>query len=136
MQTAQKFGLGKSTGLNENGLIEKEGLAEIKRYVSDREIANVSIGQGEILATPIQVANMINIISNDGIQKKINIVDSIVDNDGLIIKKIREESEVRIISKENAETLKNMMKRVTKDGTGKKVRIYQYGGVAGKTSSA
>lgn len=136
IETAQKFGLGQVIGLTKYGLIEEKGLVEDKKYVSNREIANVSIGQGEILVTPIQVANMINIISNDGIQREINIVDSIIDNNNIVIKSIKNSSEKRIISKESARLIKNMMSAVTEIGTGQKADIYQYGGIAGKTSSA
>lgn len=136
IEYARKFGLGQSIGLDIHGFIEDPGLIQYDDYTSNREIANMSIGQGKILATPLQVANLVNIVANNGIQKKINIVDSIVDNDGNIIKKIRIDESQETFSPKDIAKVRKMMNDVVEKGTGTKANIDEYGGAAGKTSSA
>lgn len=136
IKSANKFGFGQNLGLSKIGLYENPGVANQKKYFSRREIANISIGQGEIMATPIQVANMINIIANDGMSPNVNIVESIIDEDGYEIEKIRDDSKKQIASKENVQIIKEMMREAVDSGTGKSANMYEYGGVSGKTSSA
>jgi peptidoglycan glycosyltransferase/penicillin-binding protein 2 len=136
VETARKFGLGQSIGLDKDGLQEDPGLIEYNKYVSNREVANLSIGQGSLLVTPLQVANLLSIVANDGVQRKVNIVDSIVDDEGKVVKNIKEINDTVIFSKDNIQRVKKMMEKVTEEGTGTEANLKEYGGVAGKTSSA
>jgi penicillin-binding protein 2 len=134
---AELFGLGNYTGINEQGIVEEKGnLPDPKAYYSSGDIANMSIGQGVVMATPLQVADIVATIANGGIKNKINIVDSIVDRDGNEIKKIKVHKGQRIISKENSQKIKGMMEAVTLYGTGKAAALKDFGGAAGKTGSA
>ncbi len=136
IEYARKFGLGQSLGFDAYGFTEDPGLIPYKSYTSKREIANLSIGQGDILATPLQVANLINIIANDGVKKQINIVDSIIDNNGNIIKKVKTINSQTVLSKNASQRVKKLMSKVLKEGTGMNANVDQYGGGGGKTSSA
>lgn len=134
---AEKFGLGSYTGIKDQGVSEYKGnLPQAGKYFSGGDIANLSIGQGEVMATPVQVADLVATIANGGIKNRINIVDSIVDKNGNTIKEIKAKSGKRIVSKETAESIKSMMEAVTKYGTGKAASLDDYGGSAGKTGSA
>ncbi|NLY44057.1 MAG: peptidoglycan glycosyltransferase [Clostridiaceae bacterium] len=135
IEMAKRFGFGSSLYLFD-GLIQEKGNIPDKKYVSARETANISIGQGEILVTPIQVADMVTTIANNGVRKKLNLVDAIVMDDGSIVKDMRIKGETRIISAEVAKKIQRMMEEVTLSGTGANVRMEHYGGVAGKTGSA
>lgn len=134
---AMKFGLGSETGINEQGINESPG-SVVDEYgvFMPGDIANLSIGQGNILATPIQVANMIATIANGGIKNKVNIVDSIIDESEKKIKELRNTYKSRIISEKICGKLKKLMEKVVDDGTGTKANIENYGGSAGKTGSA
>jgi penicillin-binding protein 2 len=137
LEMAQKFGLGHATGINEQGVDESQGmLPDINGYHTDGDTANISIGQGQIMATPLQVADMIATIANGGIKNKVNIVDSIVDDTGKNVKNIRSDAAKRIISKETADSIKALMEDVTSSGTGTKANLDKYGGAGGKTGSA
>mgnify|MGYP000871676095 FL=1 len=135
---ASKFGLGKVTGLNEDGIDESTGnLPDPDRNFTDGDTANISIGQGDIMVTPVQVANIAAIIANDGIRNSVNLVDSIVDNEGNVIKNLRKNEKVRVISVQTARRIKSMMEIVTtENGTAPKANIEEYGGSGGKTGSA
>lgn len=137
VQMAEKFGLGKPTGIKDQGIDESPGrLPEIKKYYSLGDIANVSIGQGDIMATPLQVADMVATIANGGIKNRVNIVDSIVDGSGNKIRNYRIKGGERVISRNVADKVKYLMEQVTENGTGTKAGLVGYGGSGGKTGTA
>jgi len=134
---AQKFGLGSATGIKEQGIGEASGkLPSLGTYYSSGDIANFSIGQGVMMATPLQVADIVATIANGGIKNRVNIVDFIMDHDGNKLRDVRVKEGHRIISKETAEKVKSLMEAVTDYGTGTTARLEEFGGAAGKTGSA
>lgn len=70
----KKFGFGDITKIDLNG--EKKGIVPDRSYMNERykdkggwsmgHLLNLSIGQGEVMVTPIQIANLMNIIQNEG----------------------------------------------------------------------
>ncbi|MCX7711851.1 MAG: penicillin-binding protein 2 [Clostridia bacterium] len=137
LRMAKEFGLGGSTGIRDQGVDEASGNlpANIKRLL-DGDIANISIGQGNVMATPLQVADIIATVANGGIKNKINIVDCIIDSAGSITKEVRRNEGKRIITKKTSNKLMQMMEMVTNSGTGTKAEMADYGGAGGKTGSA
>jgi len=134
---AERFGLGRTTGINKQGIYEEKGSLPSKTgYYSKGDIANLSIGQGAVMATPLQVAGLVATIANGGIKNQVNIVDSVIDKDGNIVRKERVDYGRRVISKEIADKIKEMMEAVTDHGTGTAAALTEYGGAAGKTGSA
>lgn len=137
IETASEFGLGSYTGLKDQGVAEYKGnLPQLDRNYSNGDIANISIGQGEIMATPLQIADIAATIANGGIKNRINIVDSIIDGSGNTVRELRIKSGKRIISVETAAHIRRLMEAVTEYGTGQAARLQEYGGGAGKTGSA
>lgn len=134
---AQQFGLAEATGIAEQGVNEAKGtLPSLKGYFSQADIANLAIGQGVLLATPLQVANIVASVANGGIINRVNIVDSVVDEDGRKVKDIRVKEGHRIISRDTADKIKSLMEAVTSYGTGTAAGMEYYGGSGGKTGSA
>ncbi|HPU41435.1 MAG TPA: penicillin-binding transpeptidase domain-containing protein [Acetivibrio clariflavus] len=137
IKTAKKFGLGCPTGIHEHGVEESSGhLPDENKYFTHGDIANISIGQGDILATPLQVADMVATIANGGIKNKVNIVDSIIDSSNNTLKVLKFNQGERVISKEICNKIKYLMEKVTISGTGVKANLDEYGGAAAKTGSA
>src|SRR5690606_9560292 len=137
VETAMKFGLGSRTGISEQGVPEAPGnLPDANAYHSRADLANIAIGQGEILATPVQVADITATVANGGIKNRINIVDAIVHENGRSVKKIKVSEGRRIISKETSDRIREMMEEVTISGTGTEAVTGYYGGAGGKTGSA
>lgn len=99
-------------------------------------IGNISIGQGKIQATPLQVTSMMATIANNGIRRTPVIVDELLTYDGKEIKKMEREKPEVIMSYSTANQLKSLLSEVTKTGTGKQANMDEYGGSSGKTSSA
>lgn len=88
----QKFGLGEKTGIDLPG--ESDGFLPDPVYKKQKrgsdwrlgDTYNVSIGQGDLLVTPIELINYIAAISNGGKFYKPFIVQKIVDTDGKTVK--------------------------------------------------
>ena len=54
----------------------------MKRYGwSVGAMLNISIGQGEILVTPIQMAAYINILATKGVSNKLHLVETEINED-------------------------------------------------------
>lgn len=137
LKMAENFGLGKKTGLSLQGISEPSGLLPNNLNTpSQAEIGNLSIGQGQLLVSPLQAANMTAVIANGGILNKLSIVDSIVNDKGERIRNIKSPSWKRVISKDIAASLQGMMLMTVQSGTGELADIKGYGGSAGKTGSA
>lgn len=121
---AKKLGLGKKTPLN--FIEENPGLLPSRSYTKGAGIGNLAIGQGQVEASVLQIAQMTNIICNKGIDRGIHILKNI---------EINNYSSKAVIDKSNAELIINMMVKVVEEGTGKKAFISQIQS-AGKTGSA
>ncbi len=132
---ARRFGFGTDVDLSVD-LVQKQGYIPDNMYVSSREIANISIGQGEILVTPLQVVDMITTIANDGVRKRLNIVEAVVSDNGDVKREVYRKDNTRIINADIAKEIQKMMHQVTISGTGYRANMEEYGGIAGKTGSA
>jgi len=133
LKMAGRLGLGEKTGL----MIEEEvaGLLPSKDYVKGAGIGNISIGQGTLEVTPIQIARVTNIILNDGIDKGIRLVDKIINDEGDIITQLPYNDKIRLLSLDTSHEIKNMMRDVIVYGTGKNAWLEDTE-IAGKTGSA
>ena len=137
LETARDFGLGSITGISDQLIPEYEGmLPNTVELIGDGNIANLAMGQGRILVTPLQAAGMASIIANGGIRHTFNIVDCIVNSEGEIIRDLKKREWKRVISRETAAALMKMMEATVEYGTGQRADIGGYGGSAGKTGSA
>ncbi|MDL2280691.1 penicillin-binding protein 2 [Selenomonadales bacterium OttesenSCG-928-I06] len=132
---AKKMGLGSITNLNFDN--EQEGRLPNPQGIYQAELANLAIGQGICEATPIQLAQVLSIIANNGIKKDLRVIDKIVDNEGNIIRDYKniDQQKERVISLKTAQKLQKMLFAVTTYGTGQQAQIEEYKS-AGKTGSA
>lgn len=131
--TAQKFMLGSTvTNIPQ---FEARGNVPVRGVYTDMESVNLSIGQGELLITPVQAANIACIIANRGVWKSINLADSIVDKKGAVIKNLRKNNEGRAIPVSCADAVADMMREAVLEGTAQSA---QNGiiAIAGKTGTA
>ncbi|SCY98331.1 peptidoglycan D,D-transpeptidase FtsI family protein [Alkaliphilus peptidifermentans] len=133
IKMAERFGLGKKIDI---GVLEEEsGNLPQGDSLLGPSIGNISIGQGEIEVTPLQINQLTQIIANNGIKKDLSLIKAIVDDNYGTIETFKEIKEEVIISEEIAYELQTLMNKVMMDGTGKLV-----GGLApltaGKTGSA
>ena len=130
---AAKFGYGSRTNLGFLG--ENEGNLPDADQLYPGDLANLAIGQGFCEATPVQVAQTVATIVNDGIKVEPYIVSMLTTPDGTIVKKFQARPGIRVISRQTAERLQSMMMAVTQYGTGQAAYVEVFGS-AGKTGSA
>lgn len=130
---AKKFSLG-NTLLNCD-LDESPGYLPQGREFSLRDAANTGIGQGEILITPLQAANMACIIASGGTARDINIADSVVRPDGAMIKNLRSDGCRTVIDRRTAYAIGEMMREAVLEGTAQSAQNGVVA-IAGKTGTA
>lgn len=119
------------------GLLEEiEGYLPSGSELQGPAIGNISIGQGSIETTPIQINNMMMIIANNGLEKGMSIIDGITNNDGYIIKKFNRKKNRRVIDESNAKIVQDCLKKVVSNGTARSMDLTESGGACGKTGSA
>ncbi len=142
-QYMNSFGLGVRLGLDipseDDGLVVDTGFYNRLYRNSWNSCTNVflGIGQGELQATPLQMANMMCIIANKGFYYTPHFVDSIdgIGEGDTILKPFRVKHEVTHIPDNIYETVQLGMQDVVDNGTGRVARIEGIS-VAGKTGTA
>ncbi len=108
---------------------------KVDKDTTDSDMIQISIGQGIASVTPMELHLITTAIANEGIMMKPCLVDRIVDGNGNILKEYKPEEYKALMSEEEADILKELMKGVVKDGTGKRLQSEFYD-AAGKTGSA
>jgi peptidoglycan glycosyltransferase len=98
-------------------------------------LAELGIGQGETLITPLHMALITATIANDGIMYKPYLVEQIVSPQGALIKQGNSSILGQPITAETANLVTEGMVAVVEEGYGKNARIPGVS-VAGKTGSA
>ncbi len=104
--------------------------------VQEDGIGNISIGQGKIQATPLQITSMMATIANNGIRNDPRLVDELITDKGLTVKKMDKSRPPFVLNPITSKLLKDMLHEVTLTGTGKQANMDEHGGSCGKTSSA
>ncbi|SHE66128.1 penicillin-binding protein 2 [Thermoanaerobacter uzonensis DSM 18761] len=133
LEMARKFGIESDDGLP---IPEQIGRLPKLSDTYGAGIGNLSIGQGDVLMTPLQAADIAATIANNGVRNVPRLVTAIVDEEGKEIEKLSQKKSYRVISEKTAKILKEMMREVVIDqeGTGKRAETTY--GSAGKTGSA
>lgn len=136
------FGLGDKTGIDlpdENkGLVPTPGWKEAAKaepwYQGDTY--NMSIGQGDVLATPIQLANYTACFANGGTLFQPFLVKQIINSEGKVIKENKSIIKRQgFISPENIEIVREGMRTTVTRGTARMLSSLPFP-VAGKTGTA
>lgn len=101
----------------------------------DQALASAGIGQGDVLATPLQMCMVTSAIANDGNIMQPYIVSQVLSPDGSVVLNVEPEVLSNATSEENAKLIKDMMVNVVNKGSGKPARLRSVQ-VAGKTGTA
>ena len=118
-----------------SGIINGEG-----DFVTDGfDVGRVAIGQGglegEIRASPMQMALVAAAIGNRGRLMKPRLTDSVVRKDGRVKERVQPDLQSQVVKPEVADQLAQMMARVVEEGTGTAAALSGVE-VAGKTGTA
>lgn len=136
------FGMGEKTGIDLNneaqGLVptreRKERLKKEAWYIGDTY--HISIGQGDVLVSPLQVANLTAAIANDGILFKPSLVRALLDEDNQVVRLIEPEI-IRqgFIDQDNLEIVREGMRQTVTEGSARSLLALPVSS-AGKTGTA
>ena len=143
----KEFGIGEKTGIDIPG--EQSGVLPTPEWKKNRfkkkedqtwlpgDLINMSIGQGYVLTTPLQIAMAYQGIANDGIMLKPTVVDKFVSYDGKEEMKQPAEQRKMNVSSKNLKLLQNALRLPVSSnrGTTNVLRIPGYP-VSAKTGTA
>ncbi len=122
-RTAEELGYGAATGIDlpaeAGGIVpDEEWITRSRPYVGG-DLMNISIGQGDLVATPLQVANSYAALVNGGTVYRPRVVDRFVDQDGEV-QFVNESDVVREldVSPATLDMLTRDLKLVTSGGRG------------------
>lgn len=140
---ALEFGLGQKAGLEIGG--EGAGTVPTQEWIQKNrkpavwrpgDTLNMSIGQGDVGVTPIQMADLASMIANEGVTYKPHLVKGVMPSDSQEVRRIEPE-QLRTINASPVfwSVLKDSLRRVIDQGT---AQIAKIDGIhwAGKTGSA
>lgn len=145
IEWAHALGLGRRTGI----MLESESGGNIptdeymlkvhRRKIMQGDIANMSIGQGDILITPLQMAQAMGVIAAGGIFHQTRLVKQVQSIDNKVVSAYPDRVRAELnITEENLANLRKGLVMVTSDGSGTGRRAATVKGiqVAGKTGTA
>ncbi|MGB9802745.1 peptidoglycan D,D-transpeptidase FtsI family protein [Desulfofundulus sp.] len=98
-------------------------------------LVNSSLGQGPVLATPVQITAMMNVIVNEGIYVQPRLVRELRNDAGQVTRSFPRGPSHRAVPASVAAQVKQMLQLVTTEGLGRQAYVPGYGS-AGKTGSA
>jgi len=128
----KEYGFGEYTGIELSGE-RKVSLPHYSKW-SGLSIPTISFGQG-IALTPLQMAISFAAVINGGILYKPQIVDSIENDSGEVLKKYVPVFKRRIITDEISKKMREYLYAVVEKGTGKNAKIVGYK-IGGKTGTS
>ena len=128
----KRFGFGDKTGFPLPG--ESYGMLRSAKNWDKSDEAIIPFGQS-IAVTPIQLVMAISAIANGGILYEPIIIKSLEGDNGRFQQGSPAKEVRRVISEKTAKQIREMMVKVTTEGTAEVAKIYGYN-VAGKTGTA
>lgn len=139
---ARAFGLGQRTGID---LVGGESAGVIpnpewrRRVVGDDwYLANtcfMGIGQGDVTATPLQIATMTAAVANGGYLLRPHVVNEILDAEGNVVEKVETEWSRVPVDEEHLAVIRRGMRTSVIEGAAANASVGGYQ-VAGKTGTA
>ncbi len=137
LQYAKKLGFGQPVYIT-GGLKAVAGnLPQAKTLQEPGALANFSFGQGELLATPVQIGAMMNAMAGDGVYRVPTFITRVFDaeTEQTIERLDTGLPEVQVFSKKTVDTLQKMLSGVVENGLGREAAPV-WGKAAGKTGTA
>lgn len=115
-RTASTLNFGSKIKIADNMYTSTGSLPEIDADLSDGAVANLGIGQGELLLSPVSVLTLYSAIAGDGSYYLPSVVEKTIKDGKESIYDIG--NPTRVMSKQTAEKLREYLKTVITDGTG------------------
>ena len=132
LETASSLGFGHEYQLSDS-IINKKG--NVPHIDSAPALANLSFGQGSLLATPLQVASLYRAFANGGYYGEPYLFKNMIDENGEVTAYYEKDPQAKVIPDNINNTIKEMLCRVVADGSGKNAKPMCFE-AAGKTATA
>jgi peptidoglycan glycosyltransferase len=110
----------------------RHAVSPTSKYV---DVGRMSMGQGGLQATPLQMAEVAATVANGGRLMRPHLTDRITDHDGRTVRAIAPHLQATVMRPSTAAAVRDMMVAVVQRGTGTKAAIPGTQ-VAGKTGTA
>jgi len=124
----ENLGFGATTGISLPH--EHPGQLPGTHYMSPQDTANLAIGQGEALVTPIQIGVLLSVIANGGRLVSPKLVLEIKPKGGGTITAFKSDAPRRVLSQDTCRQLTFMLESVTRWGRQSQVGSMSSGPVA------
>ncbi len=135
LSMAHNLGFGQSDELAPGFISSSGSLPTLSELENRKALANFSFGQGNLTATPLQIAAMVNAIASGGIFRQPTLYAGQTDRFGRISVRAESRTGTVAISQKNAALLRSFMESGATDGTGRPGRP-MYVQAAAKTATA
>lgn len=132
---AQMLGFGRSFQIAPDMTSDSGVLPDLKSLNIPRALANFSFGQGDLTATPLQVAAMVNAIASDGNFTQPYLYEGLVNENEQFTEKAQTQQSTRVMSTQTAVLLRDFMKASIDVGTSRKGKP-TFGTAGAKTATA
>jgi penicillin-binding protein 2 len=114
------FGFGKSIELADNFTLKSGNLPSFDSISSPQSLANISFGQGDLLASPLHLAVAYSCFANGGYYRPPTLMKGIIDENGKIIQKVKIPDSYQILNKSTVNKTDEILMNVVVNGNGKK----------------
>lgn len=132
---AQNLGLGAGIELADGYYTNGGVLPESSALTSSQDIANLAFGQGELLASPLQMTAVYAAIANGGVYRAPSLMYAKVDASGEIYQRAALPTARRAISEKTAKRVGALLFYAVENGSGKRAKPTSCT-AAGKTATA
>ena len=129
LEQAKRLGFGEKIMLADNFAAEAGRLPALNSLENPAALANLAFGQGELMATPMHVAQLAAAVANGGMMPETTVFESFVTPKGERFGQRAPAQPQRVMSENTADLLRQFMIKTVVSGTGKK-------GASEKTTSA
>ena len=135
LEMAGRLGFGKNYSLASGIENQKGTLPTADSLQAPAALANFSFGQGDLMATPLQIAALVNAIVNQGDYMQPRLMERTTGPDGETVRRYESAPATRAMQKETAQALKDYMVQTVMAGTAGTGRP-EDGGAGAKTATA
>lgn len=135
LSLSSAMGIGKPIKLCDGIVTAAGNIPSTDELTSLGDLANISFGQGSLMATPVHIAKITSIIANGGYNIEPNLVIGKVDKNGDIQNEKNSQQATKIIDIDTAKKIQKFMVTTIESGTGKNAKPTNLL-AGGKTASA
>ncbi|MGN0706921.1 MAG: peptidoglycan D,D-transpeptidase FtsI family protein [Faecalibacterium sp.] len=136
LESARRLGFGETVQVAGSLYAAAGHLPEAQDLENSGAFANFCFGQGTLLASPVQVAGMMNTIAAGGVYRTPTFVECTLDETtGEELEALVSLSRRRVLAEKTASALQDLLGGVVAEGTGQEAAPHE-GDAAGKTGTA